>query len=129
MADTQSPEIPEFIPKSGACLVTNTILSGEGRLKWCVREESARPEDNGWRFFSHIDTDEYLADPSNFTVISFNHAISIEPAVMGLYDLPVGTDVQLVVDEKGRRFMDNETGDVVIGPSSDGDSPEDIHQD
>ena len=48
---------------------------------------------------------------------------------MGLYDLPVGTDVQLVVDEKGRRFMDNETGDVVIGSSSDGDSPEDTHQD
>ena len=48
---------------------------------------------------------------------------------MSLYNLPVGTDVQLVVDENGRRFVDNETGAVVIGPSSDGDSPEDTYQD
>lgn len=30
----------EFIPTAGACLVSMNVLSGAGRIKWMVREES-----------------------------------------------------------------------------------------
>jgi hypothetical protein len=30
----------QFIPRAGACLTTTTVLSGVGRVKWMVREES-----------------------------------------------------------------------------------------
>ena len=47
---------PEFIPKAGACLVSTNVLSGVGRVRWMVRQESQAPVDNGWRIFSHVDT-------------------------------------------------------------------------
>ena len=52
----------EFIPAAGACLVSKNVLSGAGRIKWMVREESRAAADNGWRIFSDIDTTEYLHD-------------------------------------------------------------------
>ena len=46
----------------GGCVVSKNILEKRGRLKWCFREESVNNIDNGWRFLSEIDTDEFLAD-------------------------------------------------------------------
>ena len=46
----------------GGSVVSKNILEKRGRLKWCFREESVNNIDNGWRFLSEIDTDEFLAD-------------------------------------------------------------------
>jgi hypothetical protein len=46
----------------GACMVSQNIYERKGKLKWCIRERSAKDIDNGWRFLSDIDTDEYLSD-------------------------------------------------------------------
>jgi len=58
-------DYPEFIPSAGACLVSKNVLSGAGRVRWMVREQSRAAADNGWRIFSHIDTDAYLHDADN----------------------------------------------------------------
>ena len=44
----------------GGSVVSRNILEGKGKLKWCFRENSVHEVDNGWRFLSEIDTDEYL---------------------------------------------------------------------
>ncbi|MEQ6898219.1 DUF2185 domain-containing protein [Microbacterium sp. KR10-403] len=104
---------PDFVQNSGGCVVSKNILSGRGRLTWLVREPSTNPADNGWRFLSDIDDDEYLADPNNMAVATFNQVAEIEPAIIGIYALPVGSDLQLVVENGRRRFYDNNTGQVV----------------
>lgn len=99
----------EFIPKAGASLTTKNVLSGAGRVKWMVREESKAAADNGWRIFSSIDTTEYLADSSNMQIVDFNRLCEIEPALIGIWDFPVGADLQ-IVDEDRIMIVDNASG-------------------
>jgi len=103
----------ELIPKAGACLTSENVLSGAGRMRWMVREESRAAADNGWRIFSHVDTSDYLADKANLRIADYNRLCEIEPALIGIYDLPVGSDLQLVDDEDGIRVVDTATGDTI----------------
>ncbi|MBI9115115.1 DUF2185 domain-containing protein [Sanguibacter suaedae] len=101
---------PEFIPKAGACLVSKNVLSRAGRVRWMVRVPSQAPVDNGWRIFSHIDSQEYLADTSNLQVTDFNAVCALEPALIGIYDFPVGSDLQIVDEGQGIRIVETATG-------------------
>jgi hypothetical protein len=104
------PAYPELVPKAGACLASTNVLSRAGRVRWMTREPSRASVDNGWRIFSHIDTSEYLADPGNMRVVDFNAVCAIEPALIGIWDLPVGSDLQIVDEGRGIRIVDTTTG-------------------
>jgi hypothetical protein len=97
----------EFIPGAGACLVSKNVMSGAGRVRWMVREASRAEADNGWRIFSHIDTSEYLQDAGNLTIADFNRVCEIEPILIGIWDFPVGSDLQIVDEGNGIRIFDN----------------------
>lgn len=104
----------EFIKGAGGSLVSRNILDRRGNIKWLSREESVNPADNGWRILSDVDTDEFLSDPDNMAVVDFNAMCGMEPALIGIYNLPVGSDIQLVVDLDGRRrWFDNHTGQEI----------------
>lgn len=103
----------KFIKDAGGCLVSKNILCGNGLLKWCVREESINEIDNGWRFFSDIDTEEYLSDSENLAICDYNTIADIEPAIIGIYLLPIGTDLELVIEDGKRTFYDNNTGEQI----------------
>jgi hypothetical protein len=100
----------EFIPGAGACLATRNVIEKKGLVRWMVRGESKAPADNGWQIMSHIDTSEYLNDTSNWQIVDFNDLCTIEPALIGIWDLPVGSDLQIVCDELGIRIVDTPTG-------------------
>ena len=101
---------PQFITGAGACLATTNVMSGLGRVRWMVREASQHAADNGWRIMSHIDTSDYLASESCWQVVDFNAVCALEPALIGIWDLPVGADLQLVDDELGIRVVDTRSG-------------------
>ncbi|GAB3708710.1 DUF2185 domain-containing protein [Mariniluteicoccus flavus] len=104
----------EFIKDAGAVIVTKSVLEGRTPLKWIVRDEPIEPPDTGWRFMGMHDTQAYLDDPANSVVADFNTVAEIEPAVIGIYNFPVGTDLQLVEHQDGRKeFVDNETGQPI----------------
>ncbi len=94
----------------GACLVSKNIYNGKGKLKWCVREDSTRDVDNGWRFLSEIDSEEYLANSNNWCILAYESVIEIEPAVLAIYDMPVGTELTLMQEGKRKFFIDTNTG-------------------
>lgn len=94
----------------GGSIVSKHLLDSEGELQRCVRDEAANPLDNGWRFFANIDTKEYLNDPDNMTVCDFGTVVDIEPAVLQIYDMPVGTDLMLLIDKGKRTFIHTDTG-------------------
>lgn len=52
----------------GGAVVSRNLLENKSRLKWCFRENSVNEVDNGWRFLSEIDTDEYLKNASNMVI-------------------------------------------------------------
>ncbi|MCL2850564.1 MAG: DUF2185 domain-containing protein [Micrococcales bacterium] len=100
----------EIIPKSGACIASNNVVERRGRIRWMVREHGHGPADNGWRVFSAIDTSEYLSRAENMQVVAFNQLCALEPALIGIYDLPVGSDLQVVDDGQRIRIVETQTG-------------------
>ena len=106
-----SQSTPEFVRQSGGSLVSRNALDGKAPIRWAFREEQANPVDNGWRFLSAIDDDEFLSDSANLVVVSFDTVVGIEPAVLPLLNLPEGTDVTIERGEDGRiTIIDNDSG-------------------
>ena len=100
----------------GACMVSDNILTGKGKLMWCYRHEPRRGADvdNGWEFCSDIDTEEYLNVSENWSVISCDIMFFIEPSIVGIIDLPPGSDLIFVEDERGKHYYDAKTEEVII---------------
>ena len=99
-----------YIRDAGYAFVSRKIAERTGNIKLLIRETPIALDDSGWRVLSDRDTAEYLDDPKNMTVVDFNDLCDIEPACIGIYDLPIGSDIQLVVEPDGRRrWFDNKT--------------------
>lgn len=92
----------------GGCIVTRSLLDRQSTLKWLFREESVNPADNGWRAIGDSDTQEYLDNPANSVVVDFDRLVEIEPAVLMVYELPVGADLEF--DAARKVFIDAATG-------------------
>lgn len=104
----------EFIQNPGGCVVSNNIINKKGVLKWCIKEKPFNPADNGWRFLSDIDTEDFLNDSANMSIWDFNTIAEIEPAILSIYNLPIGTDVELKHENGKKFFVYTETGELVI---------------
>lgn len=107
-------EIITFIKNAGGSVVSENIINGKGKLKWCVREESQNEIDNGWRFISDIDTEDYLSNADNMCVCDFNTVANIEPAILLIYGCAVGTDVELIEEDGKKYFADSITREIVL---------------
>lgn len=98
----------------GGSVASKNILEKRGRVKWCFREESVNNIDNGWRFLSEIDTDEFLADSKNMVICDWGTIFEIEPAIALIFELPIGTELTLEYDGSQKCFVDSETGEKLI---------------
>ncbi|MCJ7967018.1 MULTISPECIES: DUF2185 domain-containing protein [Clostridia] len=98
----------------GGSVVSKNILEKRGRVKWCFREESVNNIDNGWRFLSEIDTDEFLADSKNMVICDWGTIFEIEPAIAPIFELPIGTELTLEYDGSQKYFVNSETGEKLI---------------
>ena len=92
----------------GGCVITRSLYEGTSKLKWIFREEPVNPNDNGWRALGDTDTEEYINIPENNLVVDFDRLVEIEPAVLAIYDMPVGTDLEF--DSQRKAFIDSSTG-------------------
>lgn len=102
---------PTYVAQAGGSLISRHALDGDAPIRWAFREESLDPVDNGWRFLSAIDDEDYINDPSNLAVVDFNTVVDIEPAVLPLLPLPIGTDVTIDREPDGRiTLIDNTSG-------------------
>ncbi|MED3467928.1 DUF2185 domain-containing protein [Bacillus thuringiensis] len=97
----------------GGSVVSKNILQNKGNVKWCIKEQPVNVIDNGWRFLSEIDTDEYLADASNMSVCDWGTIIEIEPAVMNIFNMPIGTDITLLNEDNKKYFVYTDSGEKV----------------
>lgn len=96
-----------YLSSPGGCVATPSVLAGAPVL-WAQREPSVAPEDCGWRFFSAADTGELGAEDA--VVVDVNTVVHLSPAVLAVYPLPVGADVQLVQLAGRAHWYDNRTG-------------------
>lgn len=97
----------------GGSIVSKNILDKKGKLRWCFRENGVNDIDNGWRFISDIDTDEFLSDSSHMLVCDWGTIFEIEPAILPIFNLPVGTELELIYEGEKKRFINSATGEVL----------------
>lgn len=98
----------------GGSIISKNILQNKGKIKWCIKEKPRNNLDNGWRFLSDIDTNEYLSDAKNMAVVDWNTVIEFEPAMIPFFDLPVGTELTIVSDGVKKKVINSFTGDELI---------------
>lgn len=98
----------------GGSVVSKNILNKKGNIKWCIKEKSLNDIDNGWRFLSDIDTDEFLADSSNMAICDWGTIIEIEPAILPIFNMPIGTDITLIEEGKKKYFVYTDSGEKVV---------------
>lgn len=98
----------------GGAIVSNNILNNNARIKWIFREKSVNELDNGWRFFSEIDTEEFLSDSKNMSVCDWGTIIDIEPALTPICDFPLGTELTLIYEDTCKYFIDSKTGETLV---------------
>lgn len=98
----------------GGSIVSRNILEGKGKLKWCIKEDPMNPIDNGWRFLSDVDTDEFLSSPQNMVVVSWETVLSFEPLLIAVFDMPIGTDMYIETTNGKKHFYDTETDEKIL---------------
>lgn len=94
----------------GASIVSNNILENKANIKWILRENSVNELDNGWRFLSEIDTEEYLSHAENMSICDWSTIVDIEPAVLSIFNMPIGTELTMIYEEERVCFLDTITG-------------------
>jgi len=104
----------EYIRNAGGSIVSKSILNGTSKLKWLFRQEDERG--NGWVAFGDKDTQEYVDNAENLTVVDFNILANIEPTVVNVFYMPAGADLEFCADETGKYFIDTRTGKEIREP-------------
>ncbi len=110
-SEEKQPEIKEYIRGAGGSIVSKSVLNGTSRLKWLFRQESEHG--NGWVAFGDTDTQEYVDDAQNMAIVDFNTLANIEPTVVNVFYMPVGTDLEFRSDKTGKYFVDTKTGKAI----------------
>ncbi len=112
--EDKKSEMKQYITGAGGSIVTKSLLNGTSQLKWLFRQES--PYGNGWVAFGDTDTQEYVNNSDNMTVVDFNTLANLEPAVLNVFYMPVGTDLEFRCDKSGKYFVDTKTGKEIREP-------------
>ena len=97
----------------GASIVSNNILENKANIKWILRESSVNDLDNGWRFLSEIDTEEYLSDAENMSICDWSTIVDIEPAVLSIFNMPIGTELTMIYEEERVFFRYNYWSEII----------------
>jgi hypothetical protein len=97
-------QIAEIAPGRGACVATDHITV-EGRpIGYMYREEPdlVNTVDSGWRFFSGLESQEYVDEAANWEVFDVNIIANYDQAILPYLDLPIGAELER--DESGSFF-------------------------
>jgi hypothetical protein len=97
-------EIRELAPGHGACYATDHITVDGHRVGYAYREAPNNLWDSGWRFFSGLESDDYVDDPANFEIYDVNTIVNYDPEILPLLDAPVGS--AFARDEESGRFVE-----------------------
>ncbi len=96
----------KYVENAGSCIVTKSLLNGETNFRWLFREEPLDNIDTGWMAFGDSDNDDYVNDPKNLSVVDLNTLINIEPTILNVYEMPIGTDL-IFIEEDGEKYFIN----------------------
>lgn len=97
--DLQSEE-PDLIKKYiHRCFVSNEILHGKKKIKYLYRDESKGEWkdgifDSGWVIMSGEESQDYVDDSKNLSVVSLGAVLNIDDSILSVLDEPVGVEFE-----------------------------------
>ncbi|HNP58037.1 MAG TPA: DUF2185 domain-containing protein [Gordonia sp. (in: high G+C Gram-positive bacteria)] len=117
--------------RADACLVTTSVLARRARIGRLVRQATHDPGDSGWRVLAHTDSEAFINSRDCWRIVTIDDVAAMEPVLSTVWQMPVGTDLQVVRDEHGVRIVDTASGQSVSpvsggAPRAPGPVPHDI---
>lgn len=100
-------EIKDIIPNQGGCLATNKITYDGMKVGYMYREESNNEHDNGWRFFSGTESQEYVDDVNNTKVYDINTIANYDQAIVKYVDYPIGSELERIPNTESFQKIEN----------------------
>lgn len=81
-------------------IVSKKITEENWNVGYMIREESDREGSSGWWIYAGDEDDDYLSNPSNFTLLPLGRVWQLDPAVWDCLLLPVGSRVIRISKEQ-----------------------------
>jgi hypothetical protein len=89
-------EFVDLIPQMCGCFATDKITVERMKVCYLYREEPDEQMDNGWRFFSGTEDQEYVDDPNNTMIYNVNTIANYDRAIIPYLELPFGTELERI---------------------------------
>jgi hypothetical protein len=88
----------------GACIATDHITVDGKKVGYMYREEPSEniPADNGWRFFSGEESQEYVDNANNSCLYDTNTIVNYDQSITPFLSAPIGS-----------AFCKNEKGEFI----------------
>ncbi|HEY9103642.1 DUF2185 domain-containing protein [Chitinimonas sp.] len=84
-------QIKQLAPGHGLCMVTDMITVEGYPVSYMYRDEPEDEADSGWRFFAGNESDQYIDNPKNFSLLDVNVVANYDQTIIPLLDSPVGS--------------------------------------
>ena len=89
-------EIEELIPSMGGCIATDKITVEGMQVGYMYREKPDEEFDNGWRFFSGTETQDYVDNPENSGIYAQNTIANYDRAIIPYLHYPYGSQLERI---------------------------------
>lgn len=87
----KSNEFKDMARGYGSCIATDEITVNGNRVGFMYRENPDNEIDSGWRFFSGLENQEYIDEPSNLEIYDVNTIANYDPEIIMHLSAPIGS--------------------------------------
>jgi hypothetical protein len=87
-------DIKELVPPMGYCYASDMITINGHKVGYMHREPREDDDDSGWRFYSGLETEEYVENEHHFMMFDVNYIVNIDPAIVPYLKMPKGTEME-----------------------------------
>lgn len=87
-------QIKRLVPDIGFAYVTDIITVEGKKVDYMVRQQPVHEGDSGWIFYGGGETQEYMDDSNNTSLLSINTIANYDPEIIGFLTYPPETEVE-----------------------------------
>jgi hypothetical protein len=89
-------DVKELISPMGYCYASDMITIDGHKVGFMYREPREEDDDSGWRFYSGLETDEYVEDEHHFMMFDLNYLANLDPAIIPYLKAKKGAEYERV---------------------------------
>ena len=91
-------DIKPILENKGYCYASDMITVDGHKVGYMYREAREDEDDSGWRFYSGLETDEYVGVEHHFMMFDLNYIANIDPAILPYLKMRTGTELERDAD-------------------------------